>query len=190
MKTRYEKFKSAINHVKHAFNNYYFISGRGYGVDGTIEEKIALGLENYRHDEFRSMIDESIGKCASWEVDSITRDPVWEPDGWIGRFCKDEGYALVLPKSGHSKYIVAEMEGKEIIVALPASRHYEIVREMERKTGKKLDWVRGGHLRTKTEGKKTTVEIYGSSGDYGQANHEDTKKVLDSLIGIEAYVRR
>jgi hypothetical protein len=95
---------------------------------------------------------------------------------------KDEGYMPSI------KYIFARNDkGKKVVGAMYGfGLHRDMVKEVERITQSKLEGVSGGRLKAnKSLFGKLSLDVYGSSRDFGQANHEEVIEILNRY-GLKA----
>jgi hypothetical protein len=121
----------------------------------------------------------------------------WVYNGDLGLFLnkedEDTRLALVFPLSRQTRYIYAAMEsGKRIIAALPSEFHSQIVHDIKEFTGEDLHEITGGRIEVLTEptsGSTQEISLYGKSGDYGQANHDEVAEIL-SRNGIGARFKK
>ena len=116
----------------------------------------------------------------------------WTYDGNKGLFIEDDNtkLALVIPRKGWSKYIRGWISGSEqkIIAALPYGMHRSIVNAIEEMMQKELVCVSGGHINiSKKLFSKPVLTLYGSSQDYGRANHQEVAEILREN-GLEVKV--
>jgi hypothetical protein len=89
------------------------------------------------------------------------------------------------------KYIVATNDqGKEVVAAIDGyGMHRDIVAHVEEITGSKLHGISGGRFSVdKSMFRQPKLTLYGSSQDFGEANHEQVAEILNKY-GLEAKVR-
>lgn len=121
----------------------------------------------------------------------------WVYNGDLGLFLnkedEDTRLALVFPSSRQTRYVYAAMDsGKRIIAALPSEFHSQIVHDIKEFTGEDLHEITGGRIEVLTEptsGLTQEISLYGKSGDYGQANHDEVAEIL-SRNGIGARFKK
>lgn len=108
----------------------------------------------------------------------------WNYDEHDATFLKkdDVHVALVLPTTWNPKYIHGfTMSGKEVIASMPVDYHVWIAGRYHEMTGEEFRSIKGGRIE-RADGK---LRLYGTSRDFGPANHERVAGLLNKL-GISA----
>lgn len=166
----------------------------------TFADKLREVLPNYRYDVEKEMRARAATlPCAKYtfedkycqfskgeKVDLLLELPTKKEAEWNHGFDRFFG-AKITPSL---KYITATSDqGKKVVAAIYGfGMHRDMVAEVERITGNKLSNISGGRFKVnKSMFGKPTLEIYGSSQDFGRADHSEVAQILNNN-GLEAKV--
>ena len=144
-------------------------------ADSTLTERIKLGFDLYKYSIREELTNKSL------------KEPYaeWYYDNHYGFFVNknDLKIALVLKENDWTKYVVGRVVSNNdystIIAALPFQYHSDIVEHIEKELDCRLAFITGGYINTiKKPFYKPSLELYGSSYNYGRANHKEIIKIL------------